>query len=93
MIPKIIHYCWLSGDPIPEDYRRCMDTWIRKCMEYFENTQFFEPALLPEILKLKKTERFEFVSPLILPEIMKNVLMESFPHTICVRARRKIKGF
>jgi mannosyltransferase OCH1-like enzyme len=27
MIPKIIHYCWLSGDPIPQDYQNCMDTW------------------------------------------------------------------
>jgi hypothetical protein len=26
-IPKIIHYCWLSGDPIPPDYKRCMDSW------------------------------------------------------------------
>jgi hypothetical protein len=26
-IPKIIHYCWLSGDPIPPDYKKCMDSW------------------------------------------------------------------
>ncbi|MDR3172215.1 MAG: glycosyl transferase [Treponema sp.] len=177
MIPKIIHYCWLSGDPIPEDYQRCMDTWreklfgyeivlwdtnrfdiactlwtkqafetqlyacaadyirlyaiythggfyldmdieviksfdplldtdillayenhisenieagcfgaesghpyIKKCIEYFEDTPLFEPSLLPEILKLKKSERHEFINPLILPEIMKNVLQESFSH-------------
>ena len=22
MIPKIIHYCWLSGDPIPDDMQQ-----------------------------------------------------------------------
>jgi hypothetical protein len=28
MIPKIIHYCWLSpGDPFPDKIRRCMETW------------------------------------------------------------------
>lgn len=27
MIPKIIHLCWLSGDPFPADIRDCLDTW------------------------------------------------------------------
>ena len=27
MIPKIIHYCWLSNDPIPEDLQKYMKTW------------------------------------------------------------------
>ena len=27
MIPKIIHLCWLSGDPYPEDIRKCLDSW------------------------------------------------------------------
>lgn len=26
-IPKIIHYCWLSGEPFPELVRKCMDSW------------------------------------------------------------------
>lgn len=34
MIPKIIHYCWLSGDPIPEKLQRCMDTWHKKLPDY-----------------------------------------------------------
>jgi mannosyltransferase OCH1-like enzyme len=34
MIPKIIHYCWLSGDPIPPDYARCMETWKQKLTGY-----------------------------------------------------------
>jgi hypothetical protein len=34
MIPKIIHYCWLSGDPIPPDYARCMETWKQKLAGY-----------------------------------------------------------
>ena len=27
MIPKIIHYCWLSNDPFPADIQACIDTW------------------------------------------------------------------
>lgn len=27
MIPKIIHWCWLSNDPIPVSLQKCMDTW------------------------------------------------------------------
>jgi hypothetical protein len=27
MIPKIIHYCWLSGEEFPEDYKKCIDSW------------------------------------------------------------------
>lgn len=34
MIPKVIHYCWLSGDPFPEKIRRCMDTWRRLMPDY-----------------------------------------------------------
>lgn len=34
MIPKIIHYCWLSGDPIPENLAKCMQSWKEKLPEY-----------------------------------------------------------
>lgn len=27
MIPKIIHYCWLSGDPYPELIAKCIHSW------------------------------------------------------------------
>lgn len=34
MIPKIIHYCWLSGEPIPRKYQKCMDTWKKVMPDY-----------------------------------------------------------
>ncbi len=34
MIPKIIHYCWLSGDPFPSDLQRYMETWRQKLPGY-----------------------------------------------------------
>jgi hypothetical protein len=33
-IPKKIHYCWLSGEPIPKDVLLCMQTWRDKMPEY-----------------------------------------------------------
>lgn len=33
-IPKIIHYCWLSGDPYPELVQRCMQSWKDKLSDY-----------------------------------------------------------
>lgn len=34
MIPKTIHYCWLSNDPIPSDLQGYMKTWKEKLPEY-----------------------------------------------------------
>lgn len=34
MIPKIIHYCWLSDDPIPENLSRCIETWHKFLPDY-----------------------------------------------------------
>lgn len=34
MIPKIIHLCWLSGDPYPESIKRCLDTWKKYLPDY-----------------------------------------------------------
>jgi len=27
MIPKIIHFCWISGDPYPEQIAKCIQSW------------------------------------------------------------------
>lgn len=34
MIPKVIHYCWFGGNPIPEEYREYMKTWKKFCPDY-----------------------------------------------------------
>lgn len=36
MIPKTIHYCWLSGDPYPELIQKCVDSW----QTFLPNYQF-----------------------------------------------------
>ncbi|MCF7568649.1 glycosyl transferase [Sabulilitoribacter arenilitoris] len=34
MIPKIIHYCWLSGDEFPPLIQKCIDSWKVKLPDY-----------------------------------------------------------
>lgn len=33
-IPKIIHYCWIGGKPIPEHNRKIMESWKKFCPDY-----------------------------------------------------------
>lgn len=34
MIPKVIHYCWFGGNPIPKMLRKCMQSWKKYCTDY-----------------------------------------------------------
>ncbi len=34
MIPKIIHFCWLSNDEYPPLIQKCIDTWKEKLPDY-----------------------------------------------------------
>lgn len=34
MIPKVIHYCWFGGNPLPEDAVKCIESWKKYCPDY-----------------------------------------------------------
>lgn len=34
MIPKIIHYCWFGGNPLPELAVKCIESWKKFCPDY-----------------------------------------------------------
>jgi mannosyltransferase OCH1-like enzyme len=34
MIPKIIHYCWLSNDPYPSKIQMCINSWKQNLPDY-----------------------------------------------------------
>ena len=34
MIPKIIHFCWMSDDAFPEKIQNCINSWKRNLPEY-----------------------------------------------------------
>ncbi len=33
-IPPVIHYCWLGRNPLPELYKKCIDSWHKFCPDY-----------------------------------------------------------
>ncbi|MFC5684428.1 glycosyltransferase family 32 protein [Flavobacterium sp. MAHUQ-51] len=34
MIPKIIHYCWLSDDIFPDNIQKCIESWKKNLPDY-----------------------------------------------------------
>ena len=34
MIPKVIHYCWFGGNPLPEEYKQYIESWKKYCPDY-----------------------------------------------------------
>lgn len=34
MIPKVIHYCWFGGKPLPADVKACIRSWKKHCPDY-----------------------------------------------------------
>lgn len=33
-IPKKIHYCWFGGNPLPDSYKKNIESWKRYCPDY-----------------------------------------------------------
>lgn len=33
-VPKIIHYCWFGGNPLPKSAKKCIQTWKKYCPDY-----------------------------------------------------------
>ena len=65
MIPKIIHYCWMSGEPFPELIRDCIDSWKAKLPDYniIEwNSQNFEYNIIPYTKEAMEKKKYAFVS-------------------------------
>ncbi len=34
LIPKVIHYCWFGENPIPDQYKKWMESWKKFCPDY-----------------------------------------------------------
>lgn len=68
MIPKKIHYCWLSGDPLPRKIRRCMDTW-RKLLPDYElklwDKNSFDTSSVPFVEEACRMRKWAFAADYI----------------------------
>ncbi|MEG1718299.1 MAG: glycosyltransferase [Bacteroidales bacterium] len=68
MIPKTIHYCWLSKDPYPALVERCLLSWKEKLPEYefmLWNTERFDVEQLEWTKQAFSLKKYAFVSDYI----------------------------
>lgn len=65
MIPKIIHYCWFGGKPLPELALRCIASW-RKYLPDYEIRQWnednFDVNIIPYVAEAYRQKKYAFVS-------------------------------
>ena len=68
MIPKIIHYCWLSGEPFPKDTLKCMSTWKETHPDYQVkewNIHNFDIRSVPYVQEAYEARKWAFASDYI----------------------------
>jgi mannosyltransferase OCH1-like enzyme len=68
MIPKLIHYCWLSDDPYPDKTVECLESWKRYLCGYeFRkwDTKNFDINTVPWVKEAFETGKYAFASDYI----------------------------
>ena len=65
MIPKVIHYCWFGGNPLPELAQKCIASW-RKFFPDYEikewNESNFDVNIIPYTSQAYAAKKYAFVS-------------------------------
>lgn len=68
MIPKIIHYCWFGGKPMPELAQNCIASW-RKYLPDYElrlwNEDTFDLDMYPYAREAYDNRKFAFVTDVV----------------------------
>ena len=68
MIPKIIHYCWLSDEPFPKKIRKCMETWKKTHPDYEIvrwSTKNFDINSIPYVKEAFEARKWAFAADYI----------------------------
>ena len=65
MIPKVIHYCWFGGNPLPPLAIKCINSW-KKFLPDYEikewNEDNFDVNAIPYTAEAYKAKKYAFVS-------------------------------
>lgn len=65
MIPKVIHYCWFGGKPLPKDAERCIESWKKYLPDYdikrWDETNF-DVNIIPYTQEAYQKGKYAFVS-------------------------------
>lgn len=65
MIPKVIHYCWFGGNPLPELAQKCIASWKKYCPSYEIkewNESNFDLDCCDYVREAYKAKKWAFVS-------------------------------
>lgn len=68
MIPKIIHYCWLSDEPIPMNLQKCMNSWKRFMPDWHIirwSTKNFDIHSVPLVEQAYNAKKYAFAADYI----------------------------
>lgn len=64
-IPKIIHYCWFGGTPLPKSAQKCIASW-RKYLPDYEikewNESNFDVNIIPYTAQAYQAKKYAYVS-------------------------------
>ena len=65
MIPKVIHYCWFGGKPLPESALKCISSW-KKFLPDYEIRRWdesnFDVRAIPYVADAYDAGKYAFVS-------------------------------
>lgn len=68
MIPKKIHFCWLSGDEYPTLIQHCIDTWHKVLPDYeivLWDTNRFDINSIPWVKEAYEAKKYAFAADYI----------------------------
>lgn len=68
MIPKIIHYCWFGGKPMPELALNCIESWKKYLPDYelrLWNEETFDLDMFPYTREAYDNRKFAFVTDVV----------------------------
>ncbi len=64
-IPKVIHYCWFSGEEMPPFIKQCMDSWSKYLPDYklrLWDSSSFDFDSVPFVRDAYKARKWAFVT-------------------------------
>lgn len=65
MIPKVIHYCWFGGKPLPKSAIKCINSWKKFFPDYEIkewNESNFDVNMIPYTKEAYAAKKYAFVS-------------------------------
>ncbi|MCQ2740442.1 MAG: glycosyl transferase [bacterium] len=68
MIPKIIHYGWFGGGPLPVSVQKCIESWQRAMPDYkimCWNESNFDISMYPYAQEALEAKKYAFVSDVV----------------------------